>query len=242
MDGIVNVIKRYEKKYLISQQQYRAFMEVAENKLKADRYGISTICNIYFDTPDYRLIRASAEKPVYKEKLRVRSYGVPAETDNVFIEIKKKYKGVVYKRRICLTYGQSRAFLNNHHIHFEKSQICNEIDSMIKFYKNLMPAMFISYDRLALYGIQDPQLRITFDKNILARTENLELGCGVWGETLLPENGILMEIKLAGAFPVWLSSLLSSLKIYPQSFSKYHAAYKRLVLNTDIKKGGMHCA
>jgi hypothetical protein len=241
MDGIVNVIKRYEKKYLISQQQYRAFMEVAENKLKADRYGISTICNIYFDTPDYRLIRASAEKPVYKEKLRVRSYGVPAETDNVFIEIKKKYKGVVYKRRICLTYGQSRAFLNNHHIHFEKSQICNEIDSMIKFYKNLMPAMFISYDRLALYGIKDPSCA-----SHLIKTSGAHGKFGAWlrrmGRDTATRKRYFCGNKLAGAFPVWLSSLLSSLKIYPQSFSKYHAAYKRLVLNTDIKKGGMHCA
>jgi hypothetical protein len=242
MDVTPNFMKRYEKKYLISQRQYRAFIARAEHEIKADPYGVSTVCSVYFDTPDYRLIRASAEKPVYKEKLRVRSYGVPAEEDNVFIEIKKKYKGVVYKRRICLTYGQSKAFLNSYDIPFERSQIYDEIDNLVKFYKNLAPAMFISYDRLALYGIRDPQMRITFDKNILARTESPELGRGVWGEALLPENGILMEIKLAGAFPVWLSRLLSGLEIYPLSFSKYHAAYKRLVLNADIKKGGIHCA
>ncbi len=242
MDGCINMIERYEKKYLISHAQYRAIMNAAKDKTEPDRYGGSTVCSVYFDTPDYRLLRASAEKPVYKEKLRVRSYGVPAEEDEVFVELKKKYKGVVYKRRISLTYGQSKAFLCGRNILFEKSQISGEIDRMMQFYRNLAPAVFISYERLALYGTIDPGIRITFDKNILARTEKPALGCGVWGKPLLPDGTILMEIKLAGAFPVALARLLSELEIYPQSFSKYHAAYKRLILNTDIRKGGRHCA
>lgn len=242
MDDYTNVINRYEKKYLISLQQYHLLKNAIDHKMKHDRYGLSTICSVYFDTPDYRLIRASAEKPIYKEKLRLRSYGVPNDGDDVFLELKRKFKGIVYKRRIGLTYKQSNEYIYNNNICFKQSQISDEIAAMMKFYKDLAPSMFISYDRLALYCAEDPQLRITFDKNILARTEKLKLSCGVWGEAVLPEYRALMEIKLSGAFPMWLSNILSDLAIYPQSFSKYQNAYKMLILNTDTKKGGINCA
>ena len=97
-----NVFKRYELKYLLTPAQRDAVLLGIAPYMQLDRYGHTTIRNIYFDTGDYRLIRRSIEKPAYKEKLRVRSYRLVGSDDTVFVELKKKYDGVVYKRRIAL--------------------------------------------------------------------------------------------------------------------------------------------
>ena len=93
--GIQYSFRRYEKKYFLSPRQQEQLLQRIAPYIKEDAFDSYTICNIYYDTPDWRLIRASLEKPAYKEKLRVRSYGVPTETDRVFVELKRKFDGVV---------------------------------------------------------------------------------------------------------------------------------------------------
>ena len=73
---IQNCFERYEKKYFLSPEQQRQLLQAIGSHVKMDFYGRYTISNLYYDTPDWRLIRTSLEKPIYKEKLRVRSYGV----------------------------------------------------------------------------------------------------------------------------------------------------------------------
>jgi hypothetical protein len=221
--------KRYEMKYLISEKTYLLLRQRLKDKLVSDNFSKSTICNIYFDTPDYQLVRNSLEKPIYKEKLRLRSYGTPAGCDTVFIELKKKYKGIVYKRREKMELTEAEQYLYDSEPLTLTSQIFNEINWFIKFYKELIPAMYISYNRIALYGAEDPGLRVTFDSNILWREEELWLECGVWGNQLLEEGLRLMEIKTLGAIPLWLSHILDELEIYPASFSKYGRGYQQLV-------------
>lgn len=218
--------KRYEMKYLISDQQYSKLRQLLKEEMQVDEYGLTTICNIYFDTPDYRLIRTSLEKPVYKEKLRLRSYGTPTEQDTVFIELKKKYKGIVYKRREKMSLAAAEQYLYKDQPAQKSSQIMNEIDWFLKSYKNLEPAMYISYDRIAMYGVEDPNLRITFDCNIQWRDEELYLGSGIWGSPILEEGQKLMEIKISETFPLWLAHILAQLEIYPASFSKYGRGYQ----------------
>ena len=106
------VFKRYESKYFTDSRQYAGVLHTFERYAEPDRYGRSRICSVYYDTPDRRLIRASLEKPVYKEKLRLRTYGVPSDGSPCFIEIKKKYKGIVYKRRITADYAQALDYLS----------------------------------------------------------------------------------------------------------------------------------
>ncbi len=106
------VFKRYESKYFTDSRQYAGVLHTFERYAEPDRYGRSRICSVYYDTPDRRLIRASLEKPVYKEKLRLRTYGVPQDGSSAFIEIKKKYKGIVYKRRITADYAQALDYLS----------------------------------------------------------------------------------------------------------------------------------
>ncbi|TCL55459.1 VTC domain-containing protein [Kineothrix alysoides] len=226
MSQYQGTFKRYEKKYLLSENTYKLLKERLEGHMVIDHFGKTTICNIYFDTPDHQLICSSLEKPVYKEKLRLRSYGTPAEGTPVFVELKKKYKGVVYKRREEMELIESEHYLYDNLPAPRTSQIVREIDWFLKFYKNLQPAMYISYNRIAMYGIEDSKLRITFDSDILWREEELHLEAGVWGSPLLKKGQRLMEIKIAGAMPLWLSHMLDELNIYPVSFSKYGRGYQ----------------
>ncbi|MBR0430514.1 MAG: polyphosphate polymerase domain-containing protein [Lachnospiraceae bacterium] len=220
------VFKRIETKYLLNDIQYQALLERIRHKARVDEYGESTILNIYFDTPDYRLIRTSLEKPKYKEKLRLRSYGVPTEDSKAFIEIKKKYDGVVYKRRMTASYQESLDYLCfGKNIH-KKSQISKEVDYFLDYYQGIRPAMAISYDRIAMIGTEDPELRITFDTNIRWRTDHLDLRYGNKGENILLPGQHLMEIKIAGAMDLELAAILSKLHIYPTSFSKYGRGYQ----------------
>lgn len=218
--------KRYEKKYLLSNLQYHSLLKRMNGYIQADTYGSYSIYNIYFDTPDFALIRTSLEKPLYKEKLRLRSYGVPTQDSPVFLEIKKKFDGVVYKRRTTITLSDAERYLYQG-IHTEhNSQVLREIDWMFTRYP-LHPAVFLSYDRKAYCGITDSELRITFDTNIHARNDWLSLTDGTGGTAILPDDTILMEVKFLGAMPLWMSQLFAEMQIYPTSFSKYGTYYKQ---------------
>lgn len=222
---VLNIFKRYELKYLLDDAQYSALMRAMEEKMRGDEYGMSDICNIYFDTPDYRLIRRSLEKPAYKEKLRLRSYGTPSEDSRVFLELKKKYESIVYKRREAMSYREALGFIESP---MPYSQITREIAYFMDFYPEIAPAVFISYKREAYYGISDPELRITFDRDILWRNTETELSRGIYGNAILPDGRRLMEIKTGGAMPLWLASVLSEEKIRQTSFSKYGRAYEAI--------------
>lgn len=239
------VFKRYEKKYIISDKTYAALQKRLEAATVPDKHGKSCICNIYYDTPDRRLIRASIEKPVYKEKLRLRSYGVPGDTSGCFLELKKKYKGVVFKRRISTEYGAAKAYMHGEAM-LDDTQICREIEYFKSFYGALLPAAALFYERDAFYDRENSEIRLTFDGNLLARGNDLELSSGIYGQRILEKGLYVMEIKTAGAMPLWIAKMLSEFKIYPTSFSKYGTAYKNGIIEAQNKKiitlGGEYCA
>jgi len=222
------VFERTEKKYLLNNLQYEKLIEILRPYVKDDEYGKYTICNIYFDTDDYSLIRRSLDKPVYKEKLRLRSYGTVKSGDTVFLEIKKKYNGVVYKRRISLELEEAEAYLNGMARPTVDCQIAKEIDYFIKHYSPV-PKMFIAYDRQAFVGIDDENLRITFDTGIRSREEMLTLRMDSFTTPLFEDGTVLMELKTGSAMPLWLAHALTELKIFPTSFSKYGNIYKQKI-------------
>lgn len=220
------VFNRYEKKYLVPQDIYDELRRQLEPHMQEDQYGLHTICNIYYETPDNELIRRSIEKPVYKENLRLRSYGIPVMDSTVFLEIKKKYRSIVNKRRIKLTLQEAYDYLE-HDIRPQKdSQILREIDFFLSRYP-LSRGLYLAYDRIALAGRQDPSFRVTFDQNIRSRRTHMGLEEGDSGERLLPEGYYLMESKIMGATPIWFTEILSNLAIYPVSFSKYGNIYRK---------------
>lgn len=221
--------KRYEIKYLLTSQQKERILQVMEPYMKLDCYGRTMIRNIYYDTNSFRLIRRSLEKPAYKEKLRIRSYQAAAGEDPVFVELKKKYQSVVYKRRLTLPEGQAMyAFRYNLPLPVH-SQIAQEIEYFRAYYAGLHPTVFLAYEREAYYSLDGGEFRVTFDENILYREYNFSLGSKVSGTPLLAEGQTLMEIKTAGGLPLWMSRELNRLRVYPASFSKYGAAYRQMM-------------
>ena len=228
----INVFKRVEKKYLLSEDLYQKLFEKINNYITVDTYDFSTICNIYFDTDDYLLVNRSIEKPIYKEKVRLRSYGVPKKNSKVFLEIKKKYKGVVEKRRVSAPLKEFYTYFDIGKYPNVDTQIMNEINYCFKFY-NLKPKVFLAYDRYSYKGKDDSNFRITFDKNIRSRTDNLYLENGDNGMLLLDKNCYIMEVKTLGAYPLWFAQILSELNIYPTSFSKYGNVYKKQIFKKE---------
>lgn len=221
--------KRYEKKYLLSAEKYEKLWQQLEPYIEPDDFFKSTVCSIYYDDDEYSLIRHSIEKPLYKEKLRVRSYNVPKADGKVFVELKKKFKGIVYKRRVSMTAEQAEAYLAGETPPPVDSQMTHEIDWFMHE-NHPVPKVFIACDRLAYWAKENHELRITFDRNIRWRENDLHLTSGCFGEPLLEEGQVLMEIKIPGAAPLWLANMLSELEIFPQGYSKYGNCYKHGIL------------
>lgn len=227
--------ERVEKKYLLTPAQLDALAPLLHRYMQIDQYGRHTICNVYYDTPDYRLIRTSLQKPVYKEKLRLRSYGVPQPGDIVFVELKKKYRGVVYKRRTALELTAAERWLAGDGPAPE-GQIAREIEYFQSLYRT-GPAVFLAYDRAAMFGRQDPDLRLTLDENIRWRTDALALSAGDRGSPLSVQGLYLMEVKLPGVMPLWLAHGLAQVGAAPVSFSKYGCCYREF-LQEDVRHAG----
>ena len=236
------VFKRYELKYMLTIAQKEKILEAIAPYMKLDKYGRTVIRNIYFDTENYRLIRRSIEKPAYKEKLRIRSYSQATSDSTVFVELKKKYDKVVYKRRIALTEGEAMAWVTGKIPSPVSTQISREIDYFIGFYEKLKPSVFLSYEREAYYERGGGDFRVTFDDMILCRQSDLSLCSEAYGTPILPEGMVLMELKCSGGIPLWMADVLSREKIYKTSFSKYGTAYTNLIypdihlLNSNIIK------
>ncbi len=233
----IEVFNRYEKKYMLDEVTFKRLLDRISDYMEPDKYNKNgqfySISNIYYDTDDNRLIRSSIEKPVYKEKLRMRSYGTPDTSDKVFLEIKKKYNGIVNKRRTSIVLEDAYQYMEDGTFPKETEclnrQVLKEIDYFKSIY-DLKPKVYLSYDRYAFFEKNDGDFRVTFDTNITTRRGDVRLESGSYGNRLLPQNIYLMEIKINGSVPMWFTSCLSDLKIYPVSFSKYGTEYKRYVL------------
>ena len=234
----IHSFERYEKKYILTRAQYEAILPEIEQYMVMDVYGKYTICNIYYDTQNYDLIRQSLKKPYYKEKFRVRSYGVPESDAHIFAEIKKKSADIVYKRRVDATPGEIDAFLCEGRPLPDNKQIQNEIRWFMS-QNRPSPKVFIGYDRTAYAGIEDPEFRLTFDRNIRYRLHDLDLRSGDYGEPLTDDDTIIMEVKVKDAMPLWLVPILSENRIYPGSFSKYGACYERFIAREAFSPAAM---
>lgn len=222
-----NVFHRLEFKYILNIEQYNAIISTIREIMNHDEYGDKTIQSLYFDTPNYRLIRESIEKPYFKEKLRLRSYGLINKDSEVFLEMKRKSEKVVYKRRVKVTEDEAIDFISNK-TDGDDDQISKELKYFRDYYQNLEPKILLLYDREA-YNLD--RLRVTFDTNIRYRLNDLNLSTSLEGN-LLDEGLIMMEVKTIHAIPLWLVKLLSDNHIYKTSYSKYGTAYKKIILKT----------
>jgi hypothetical protein len=236
----IEVFNRYETKFLMDTKAYNLLIDEISKRMEPDSYSngnkFYTICNVYYDIDDNRLIRDSLSKPAYKEKLRLRSYGVPDKSKPVYMEIKKKYNGIVNKRRCSLSIGDAKELIDSHTYpdikEYTNEQVLNEIYYFTDNYK-VSPKVFIAYDRRAFFGKEDSDLRITFDTNIRTRRYNVALEKGDYGTQLLEPGVWLMEVKCSKAMPMWLTEILAQNQIYKTSFSKYGTEYKQFLKQTE---------
>ncbi len=225
MSETIVTMKRYEVKYVLTPEQVNYFVNALKGHMEVDKYGLTSIASIYYDTPDYRLIRTSIEKPPFKEKIRLRSYGLAKPGGTVFLELKRKTDGIVYKRRVVTTEDAVNRFFNYEGNITADGQIAREISYFRDYYVRLVPALLIIYDRTAYYE-PGGDLRITVDLNPRYRTKDLNLHTSLEGESLLPPGSAILEIKVQQAMPLWLTDILSKGQIYKGSFSKVGKAYQ----------------
>ena len=224
-EKVISVMKRYELKYYLNASQLAYFQEAIKEYMKIDKYGLTTIASIYYDTPDYRLITRSIEKPNFKEKMRLRSYGLAKEETPTFLEIKRKCEGIVYKRRITLLEEEADYLIDNQET-TRKDQISRELQAFLETYQRLEPKYLIIYDRYAYYQ-EGSDLRITIDMNPRYRTTDLNLHTSMDGKPLIENGGAILEVKVQHSVPTWLSKILVEGKIFQTSFSKVGTAHKK---------------
>lgn len=225
MAGVQCSFERVEKKFILTHAQAEALMrDLTAGYMAVDQYEQHTIRNLYYDTDDYALIRRSIQRPKYKVKFRLRAYGTPMEDTLIFAELKKKYSGVVYKRRIAVSPDDMRRFLRGETLDSENPQIQRELHRYLSEHP-IRPKVFLAYERVALYGLDDPALRVTLDTHLRYRTTRLDCFTDDAGELICPDDPVILEVKLANAAPLWLARLLSWHKIYMSSFSKYGTCY-----------------
>lgn len=233
----IEVFNRYELKFIITDEQYNILRERLDEYMESDAYSKNgefyTICNIYYDSPDNELIRRSLEGPVYKEKMRLRSYGTVETDKKVFLEIKKKYQGLVNKRRTKILLGDAYRYFDTGELPeiqpYMNAQVLREIDEM-KNRMRLVPKLFLSYDRCAMFAKDDKDFRVTFDRNITTRRYDLGLHYGIYGDKLLEEGKWIMEVKIDRAMPMWMTKILSEMRIYKGTYSKYGTEYQKFLL------------
>lgn len=235
----ISTFQRREVKFLLSAEQFQALLPIVHEHMNPDKFCVDGreygIYNLYYDTPDNYLIRTSIEKPYYKEKLRLRSYYSPAQPDSpVFLEVKKKIGGIVTKRRVAMTLAEAESYIltrvRPHYERFIDRQVMQEMDVFLNFYESVAPRQYISYQRAAFFGKDDPEFRLTFDRDITARRSDLSLASPSYGEKIIRPDQRLMEIKIPAALPMWMSKALSDLEIRKISFSKYGTAFRNYVL------------
>ena len=235
----ISTFQRREVKFLLSKEQFEGLLPIVHEHMNPDAYCVDGkeygIYNLYYDTPDNFLIRTSIQKPYYKEKLRLRSYYSPAAPDaSVYLEVKKKIGGIVTKRRVAMTLSEAEAYVSTrvkpYYERFIDKQVIKELDIFLNNYDSLQPRQYISYQRSAFFGKDDPDFRLTFDRDITARREDLSLGKPSYGSKLILPDQRLMEVKISGAVPMWMSHAMSELDIHRISFSKYGRAFKNYIL------------
>lgn len=224
-----SVFERFELKYMLTLAQKEKMLRMMRPYMSLDQYGRTVIRNLYCDTDTYRLVRKSIERPVYKEKLRIRSYDRAGPESTVFVELKKKFRSTVYKRRLSMSESSAMAWMRGEGSCEHQSQIAREIEYFLAYYQRLRPAAFLSYEREAYYALNGSDFRVTFDDTILCREEDLSLQADVWGTPLLEEGKVLMEIKCSGGVPLWLTRFLTEEHLFKTSFSKYGTAYQNII-------------
>ena len=230
---MANTFERMEKKTILPSSMVDELKARIAPYMDSDPHNVNgepyMICNLYYDGPDDHVIRESVQLPQYKEKLRLRCYGIPTEDSQVFLELKKKQNGVGTKRRTRLRYGDLKSYLDTgvhpEGLSYVDEQVLREID-YYRSHESVEPRVYVSYLRNAYHGKEDPSFRLTLDSDILTRRYDLDLALGRYGTPILTPNVTLLEVKFTGAVPFWFSRIMSEFGLSFHTFSKVGTDFK----------------
>lgn len=223
--GVIDTFQRVEDKYLMDRKEADAFLKAVSPYLKPDRYFCYHCHTIYFDNDSAQLISTSLSHPPYKMKLRLRTYSDPDDDTPVFLETKKKYGDIVYKKRFMMTDLEAKEYLYEGIAPHTDNSTSREIDYLIHYY-HLKPKVYIGYDRICYVSKTDADARFTLDSHITYRTNDVSLH-ETGEEKELQKGMFILECKVSDRYPMWLTKILSSHHLYKSSFSKYGTIYKR---------------
>ncbi len=235
----IEIFKRKEQKYLITLDQYSLLLEQIMPYMRSDKFGVDgryIVSSLYFDSDDHNIYFETKNKLTFRQKLRLRTYNETGIDETAFFEVKQKHNNVVNKRRMLLPLEEAYHYLekgDKKHLkdfHTSNLQVLREIDHFRTLYK-LKPEMVVSYERHALHGIDNPDLRITFDFNLRCRNDDLLLEHGSDGEQFIDNNLIVLEVKVNDSVPLWLTRILQALQCEQRSASKYCTSMELLQKN-----------
>jgi hypothetical protein len=223
---------RYELKYLITFDTYRTLADTLIPYMQYDPFGDKqgrySIFSLYFDSPDRKIYYETMNRAAFRQKLRLRIYNSASIDDSAYFEVKQKFKNVVNKRRTAIQLSDAYRFIEKRadvsdleNYSASNKQVLKEIRSFRDVYR-LAPAVIVGYDRQAFHGIDDTDLRITFDYHLTCRNDNYRLENGMHnGAYFVPPNLVVLEVKVKHSVPLWLTKLLSEFRCPLRSVSKF---------------------
>lgn len=229
----IEVFKRYELKYLLHWDAYIAFRERLLPYMQYDTYGNAdgkyNIISLYYESEEKDIYYETMNKLPFRQKLRLRVYDQADLSSPSFIEVKQKFKNVVNKRRTVIPLNEAYSILSKPYDEQLIEQVESSNPQILKealHFKNLYelkPATIVSYDRQALSGVleNESDLRVTFDYNLMCRTDDLRLENGPEGMYFLDREMVILEVKVSNSVPFWLARLLSEFNFTQQGFSKF---------------------
>lgn len=243
------IFQRYELKYLIPFDKYKAIAKalIDSGKMRYDKfgdgYGRYNIVSLYFDSDDKKIYYETRNKLRFRQKLRLRVYDNATINSPAFLEVKQKFNKVVNKRRTKIKLADAYDYIKfgrNSENGLEEynpsnPQILEEVEAFRSLY-DLKPRLVVSYDRQAFHGIEDPDLRVTFDYNLTTRDDNLRIEDGPYGMYFVDPNLSVMEVKVSQSVPFWLARLLSEYECPRKSVSKFCTSTD-LLEEQAMKKG-----
>ncbi|CAM4222648.1 VTC domain [Lederbergia lenta] len=240
----IEIFSRREQKYLITREQYEQIVKEIALYMRPDKYGRDgkyTVTSLYFDNQDHQIYFETKNKLKYRQKLRLRVYDKTNREGIAFFEVKQKHKNVVNKRRMTMPLSEAYRYLEEgseqglSSYQTSNPQVLREIDHFIRFYQ-LEPEMVVSYDRHAFHGVNDPELRITFDLELRCRNEELSIEAGPYGEHFIDPSYVVLEVKVNDSVPLWLARILQNLDCEQKSASKFCTS-KELLRKHELPQG-----
>lgn len=225
----IEIFCRREQKYLITKEQYGQLIEELSTRMRSDKNGKEgkyTVASLYFENDEKQIYFETKNKLKYRQKLRLRVYGETDLDGIAFFEVKQKHQNVINKRRLTIPLAEAYRYLREgkqsdlSQFHVSNQQVLKEIDYFINYYQ-LSPKMIVSYDRHAMHGTEDENLRITFDFNLRCRKEDLQLEHGTYGKHFIDPNLVIVEVKVDHSVPLWLARSLQKIHCEQRSASKF---------------------